>query len=235
MAIKAILFDLDGTLLPMDQDEFVKAYFGLLAKFLAPKGYDPDLLIKGLWSGVGAMVKNDGSVQNEDMFWTVFNQVYGKDASSDKPVFEEFYRTKFEGAKVSCGFREEAKEVVDLAKEKGRKVVLATNPIFPAVATEARMSWAGITPEDFCHYTTYECCHFSKPNPKYYLEILEKIECKPEECLMVGNDVGEDMVAGTLGMQVFLLTDCLINKKDDDISKYPNGGFEELKAYIKGL
>ena len=35
MNIKAVLFDLDGTLLPMDQDIFVKSYFGLLAKKLS--------------------------------------------------------------------------------------------------------------------------------------------------------------------------------------------------------
>lgn len=45
---------------------------------------------------------------------------------------------------------------------------------------------------------------------------------------MVGNDVSEDMVAKRVGMQVFLLTDCLINKENRDISLYPNGSFEEL-------
>ena len=39
--IKTVLFDLDGTLLPMDQDNFVKAYFKNLAIKLAPHGYDP--------------------------------------------------------------------------------------------------------------------------------------------------------------------------------------------------
>lgn len=235
METKAVLFDLDGTLLPMDQEEFVKAYFGLLAKKLAPLGYDPNQLVKSLWSGVGAMVKNDGSTMNENRFWDEFVAIYGEKTLGDKPVIEEFYKNEFRGAKVACGFRKEAKEVVELAKEKGRKAVLATNPIFPAIATENRMNWAGLEPADFYFYTTYENSHYSKPNPKYYMEILEKIGCKPEECLMVGNDVGEDMIAETLGMKVFLITDCLINKENVDISKYPNGGFEELKAFIKGL
>ena len=66
MAIKAVLFDLDGTLLPMDQDEFIKTYMSRLAKYMAPYVYDPDLLLKGLWMGTGAMVKNDGRKTNED-------------------------------------------------------------------------------------------------------------------------------------------------------------------------
>ena len=59
MAITTVLFDLDGTLLPMDQDQFVKMYFGLLAKALAPR--DPEALIRGVWTGTKAMMTNDGS------------------------------------------------------------------------------------------------------------------------------------------------------------------------------
>ena len=52
---------------------------------------------------------------------------------------------------------------------------------------------------------------------------------------MVGNDVGEDMIAATLGMKVFLLTDCLINKAGADIHQFPNGSFPELMEFIRGL
>ena len=52
---------------------------------------------------------------------------------------------------------------------------------------------------------------------------------------MVGNDVGEDMVAETLGMKVFLLTDCLIHKTETDISGYTQGGFLELFSYLESV
>ena len=52
---------------------------------------------------------------------------------------------------------------------------------------------------------------------------------------MVGNDVSDDMVADGLGMQVFLLTDCLINKENVDISAYPNGNFNALIDFIQNL
>lgn len=235
MEIKAILFDLDGTLLPMDQDEFVKTYFKLLAAKLAPLGYEAGKLIESIWAGTTAMVKNDGSCMNEAVFWKVFCEIYGEEAIKDKEIIDGFYSEEFEQAKAICGFTAEAKEVVDLAKENGRKVVLATNPIFPAVATENRMKWAGVSKEDFVFYTTYENSRYSKPNPKYYLDILEKIGCKPEECLMIGNDVLEDMIAESIGMKVFLLTDCLINKKEQDLSGYPGGGFKELKKYLESI
>ena len=43
---------------------------------------------------------------------------------------------------------------------------------------------------------------------------------------------GQYVAAEKLGMRVFLLTDCLINKDGRDISCYPQGGFSELMAYI---
>lgn len=69
--IKVILFDLDGTLLPMDQEIFVKTYFGLIAQKLAPYGYQPKELIEAVWAGTKAMVKNDGRKTNEEVFWVL--------------------------------------------------------------------------------------------------------------------------------------------------------------------
>lgn len=232
MKIKAVLFDLDGTLLPMDQDTFVKAYFKLLAKRLAPLGYEAEKLIAAVWRGTEAMVRNDGSCLNEDRFWNCFAGIYGEAALQDKSVIDAFYSEEFHQAKAVCGFAPEAREIIDELKKKGTTVVLATNPIFPAVATKSRMGWAGLTEEDFLFVTTYENSRYCKPNPGYYEEILEKLGCAAEECLMVGNDVEEDMVAERLGMQVFLLTDCLINKRGEEIGCRPHGGFAELKAYL---
>ena len=118
------------------------------------------------------------------------------------------------------------------SKEKGVRMVLATNPLFPVVATASRIKWAGLQKEDFELVTTYENSRFCKPNPEYYLDILKEIGVSPEECLMVGNDVSEDMVAEKIGMKVFLLTDCLINKEKKDVEVYPNGDFVKLKEYI---
>ena len=235
MQITTVLFDLDGTLLPMDQDEFVKYYFGLLAKKLAPHGYDPQALIKAIWVGTGAMVKNDGSCTNEEAFWNCFTALMGEDARKDEPLFREFYEKEFSGAKAACGFNPEAAKAVYAIRDKGYRIILATNPLFPAIATENRTRWAGLQPEDFELYTTYENSWHCKPNPAYYQDILDRLGLRAEECLMVGNDAKEDLIAETLGMKVFLLTDCLINRDGADISGYPQGSFRELLAFIDTL
>lgn len=232
MKVKYVLFDLDGTLLPMDQDIFMKAYFGGLCKKLVPHGYDPDFLINAIWTGTKAMIKNTGEKTNEEIFWDTFVQILGERALRDKHLLDEYYVESFDKVQVSCGYNPMAKAAVDKIKEMGYTVVLATNPFFPSIATEKRMKWAGFTPSDFALFTTYENSRHCKPNLDYYRDVIEAIGATGEECLMVGNDVGEDMIAKKLGMKVFLLDDCIINKTGEDISVYPHGSFDELIKYV---
>ena len=234
MDITTVLFDLDGTLLPMDMDTFTNGYFAMLTKKLAPRGYDPKQLVAAIWTGTGAMVKNDGSRTNEEAFWAKFAQIFGEKSLADIPLFEEFYANEFQQAKDFCGYDQWAARAVRAIKESGRRVALATNPIFPAVATESRLRWVGLEPSDFELYTTYENSRYCKPNVNYYREVLDQLGVKPEECLMVGNDVEEDMIAQTLGMRVFLITACLINKEGKDIGVYPHGDFKDLIRFVCG-
>lgn len=233
--ITTVFFDLDGTLLPMDQEVFLNAYMGGLAAKMAPYGYEPKTLVKNIWKGTGAMVMNDGSVRNDEVFWKVFSALCGRDAQEDEAVFLDFYQNEFQNVAKACGFDARAAETVRKIREMGLKVVLATNPLFPAIATRSRAKWAGLNPDDFEYITTYENSFHCKPNPDYYREILDKLALRPEECLMVGNDVTEDMVPETLGMKVFLLTDCMINKENKDYFCYPHGSFPELMHFIRSL
>lgn len=230
--IRTVLFDLDGTLLPMDQKQFVHAYFHSLYAALEPFGFTKEAFQKAMWGSVGAAIQNDGATTNEEAFWRAFQTFTGIEPKAVLPVIEGYYRREFQEVSKSCGFTPYAKQIVERIRQSGSAVVLATNPVFPKIATESRMRWAGLSPEEFLLYTTYESCRYCKPNLKYYKEILEKLELTPQECLMVGNDVDEDMVAEELGMQVFLLTDCLINRSGKEIAAYPNGGFRDLQRFL---
>ncbi len=235
MSITTILFDLDGTLLPMDQERFAGAYVKGLTLAAEPAGYSPMILSTAIVAGTAAMVKNDGEKTNEEVFWDALERTYGESVKKDIHLFDEFYATDFQKIKGVCGFAPKAAELVRYIKGKGFRVVLATNPLFPKVATESRIRWAGLDPKDFELYTTYETAHYCKPNLDYYHEVLSQLSVSPEECLMVGNDAHEDMIAEQLTMKVFLLTDCLINKNNVDTSRYPQGSFDELVAFIDRL
>lgn len=235
MSITTVLFDLDGTLLPMDQEKFTQGYFKCLAIKLLAYGYDQEKLINGIWLGTGAMIKNDGKQTNEEAFWQTFVQVMGQKVLADKPIFEEFYRNEFQQTKDFCGYNPDGLEAVRKMKDMGYRVALATNPIFPAIATQSRIRWAGLVPEDFDLYTTYENSSFCKPNPQYYQLLADRLGVKAQECIMVGNDVLEDGAAAQVGMAVFLIKDCLINKDNQDISHIPQGDFQDFLRFMADL
>lgn len=235
MKYEAIFFDLDGTLLPMDYDEFTKGYLKMLTKAVSPYGYTAETLIPAMWKGVGSMVKNDGTVSNYNRFWDTFAVIIGDHVYNDIPKFDEFYTNDFHKAIMFTKPTELAKKAVALAREKAIRVVLATNPLFPRVAVDARLSWAGLTSSDFDHITDYENSTCCKPNPAYYLEIAEKIGVDPNKCLMIGNNTEEDIFAAQkAGLSAFLLTDCLIHESDK-MPNVPNGSFEELIDFLEKI
>lgn len=233
--MNTVLFDLDGTLLPMDQDIFVENYLKKLGDKFRPLGYDPEIMIKAIWTGTKAMILNDGSMSNEQRFWKTFTELLGEEVKALEPEFENFYRYEFNTIKDMITPNPLAGQGVKMLKEKGYSLVLATNPLFPKIATMARMAWAGLNIDDFNLITTYENSSYGKPNLNYYKEILNTINRCPEDCLMVGNDVLEDMCVNQLGMDSFLLTDHIAHAEGADITQYRHGSFTELAEYINRL
>ncbi|HWT27602.1 MAG TPA: HAD family hydrolase [Mobilitalea sp.] len=234
--MNTFIFDLDGTLLPMPSQElFLEAYFKALSAKVIPYGLDVQKLVKAVWAGTNSMIENDGSMSNEHRFWETFCAILGPEIRKLEPVFDDFYRNEFIAAKSTTSTNPIARKCIELLKAKGYMVVLATNPIFPQVATFTRIEWAGLKVEDFELITTYENSTFCKPNLGYYKEILGKIGKAPEECIMVGNDVKEDMCADALGMDTYLLKDCLIHTGEEDITIYRQGDFEDLHKLIERL
>ena len=232
MTPKTILFDLDGTLLHMDIDEFVKAYFKLLGKTFGQKGYDVERVMKGLGAGLEAMIKNNGSATNEEVFWHVFTQYSNYQLADVEEDFLSFYTHEFENCASLAAKNPLADAMVKKCKALGYQVILATNPLFPRIATQQRIRWAGCDPEDFEWITTYENSSFSKPNPAYFKEIMDRFQLLAEDCIMIGNDLDEDGVIETLGVPCYLTTDCLINKHGKEIKVKWQGSFEELYNQI---
>ena len=234
--LQAILFDLDGTLLPRDNDHFTQVYFQHLAATAAQWGYtDSQTLIKAVWAGVEAMVKNQGERTNYDAFWSTFGAIMGEDSLKDSSKFSTFYDNQVHQARAATSPAPLAREAVRLAREKAEKVILATNPIFPTNADATRLSWIGLKMEDFDLVTDYaNSCH-SKPNPAYYQDILDQFRLDPARCLMIGNDVQEDVeAAAAAGIPAWLLTDNPINRKGSPIT-CPGGSYEEMVEYLRAL
>lgn len=233
--IKNILFDLDGTLLPMDQDEFAQEYFKQLSMRIAHVAA-PKLFIKQLLDSTAVMIANkDYSKTNEQVFKEDFLAKIGVPEEIIMPIFDNFYEKEFSCIQHVTKKNDYARSVVTTIINSGLDVVVATNPLFPLSGIRQRLSWVGLDDVNFKHITSYEQSHYCKPHPEYYLEIAEQIGCRPQECLMIGNDVAEDLVAGTVGMRTYLVTDCLINVKGIEPKADYVGTFADLAQDINKL
>lgn len=231
--IKNILFDLDGTLLPMDQNEFTKVYLQTLCETFAPLGFEPKQLTGAIWTGFERMLSHRSSMTNEEIFWDSFKGVYGESIIEKKPLFDKFYREDFNKIQSVSSSSPDAKNAFETLKTKGFELIVATLPVFPRTAVENRLKWAGLSPDDFSYITSYENSTRCKPDPEYYSEILKNMGLPADECLMVGNNVDEDMIAESIGIKGFLMPECLINEHGKDISVYPQGDFAALLKFIE--
>ncbi len=206
MPLQAILFDLDGTLLPLELNDFVSGYFAALDKSFIdvfPGGRLPEMIM----ASTQKMLQNDGTKSNSDAFWGDFVKLTGRSRGELEPMFDKFYRKDFAGLcpeELVCF--PEASQVVAVVRDKRLKTVLATNPLFPRIAIEHRMAWAHLDAGLFDFITDYENMRFSKPNPEYFRQICEELDVRAGDCLMVGNDIGLDLVpARAAGMTTYLV------------------------------
>lgn len=231
-ARSTILFDLDGTLLPMDMKEFERAYFGGLCRAIPEMA--PQELMKAVWNGVKAMAQNDGSRTNREAFAESYRQA-GYDYYGNEERYLEYYRTDFQKCAAVCPVTDVSREIVHTLQDKGYQVAVATNPIFPQIATWSRLAWLGLSAGEFPLVTTFENSHFAKPNPRYYLEVCEKLGVAPKDCVMVGNDVEEDGCAASLGMEVLLVKDWLLNARNLPTEGFQTGTLTDVLEWAKSL
>ena len=236
-AYKAVFFDLDGTLLPVDMDGFLKAYFESLGKYAAEHGYNPKEFTDALNKGVFAMIKEEGG-RNDERFWHTFCAALGIDENKRpeyEQLMEEFYTTAFDELGALITPTPESALVVNLLQEKGYRLYLTTMPLFPRVAVEKRVEWAGCDPRAFERITTYDNSTSTKPHLAYYRENIESIGLKPEEILMVGNNTREDLAAMQLGLDGYLVTDWLLNPDDFDIESVKHGSMADFLKFVEAL
>ena len=234
-ALRAVLFDLDDTLLHSDMEgEFARRYFAMLAEYAAPIA-SPSKLLAALTSAVRAAEQNRdlNGPTNEQVFAEHFAPAMGRPWSELRAFFARFYEEYFPALRTCTNPRPEARPLVQHCFDAGYKVVIATNPLFPERAISHRLEWAGLSDMPFDLVTTYENMHTCKPAPEYYIEIAQRLSLPTEACLMAGNDVWRDIApAREVGMLTFVVEPWVVNE-DPEVHPDGRGELSELLAWIK--
>jgi len=200
--ITTLLFDLDDTLLGNPLDAFLRGYFGQMARHFALGEVDAKRLVDAVFYGTNVMVANtDPTRELLGIFYEAFFPKLGWEAAENIPRFDEFYQVRFPKLQPLTEYRPAARAVMEWAFGVGYQVVIATSPIFPMRAVRERMRWAGVDDFPYALVTAIEKCHFAKPHPEYFAEVLARLDKRPDEALVVGNDWEADMVpAARLGL-----------------------------------
>jgi len=203
--IKAILFDLDGTLLDVDLDKFVPQYLNLLAQCVAHI-IPPKKFISKLLKASKAVEENNGKNINDDVYTEICFPLEGHTREEIQPYFDQFYKQDFSKLCQYTRKKPEARALIQTAFDKGYDVVIATTPLLPATAIEQRLEWAGVADFPYRLITTLENSYATKSltHLLYYEQILDRIGYPAEVCLMVG-DEDKDMIAARLGLMTFLI------------------------------
>lgn len=199
-----VLFDLDDTLLSNNMEVFMPAYLELLTRYSASE-IAPEKLISALHVCVKGVIADQSDELNAEVFWRQFATIIGKDRATLETFFLQFYQTRFPELQHCTSKVVGATDVVHWFLRKNIPAVIATNPVFPRAAIDERLRWAGFTElSDFAFITTLENMRATKPHPRYYAEIVQRLGVPPESSLMIGNDWENDIEpAAQLGLMTY--------------------------------
>ena len=232
---RAVCFDLDGTLLPLDMDEFMKRYFGTLGPVVMAHGITAEAFGAGMNAGIKAMAAHDDGARNSDVFWAAFFEYVDRDAADWSEVFTDFYANRFGAIGEGMPVNPAAARAIETLSQKGYPLALTTMPMFPLRAVQWRVSWAGVDPDAFARITTFDNSTSVKPKLSYFAENLAALGVEGRDVLMVGNNTVEDLSFRALGADAFLVTDCLLNPDGMDVDTVRHGSLARFAEWVEGL
>jgi FMN phosphatase YigB (HAD superfamily) len=208
MTIKAVLLDLDNTLILFDEPEFYRSFFQRMASAFEDL-MPAEELKRRVVAATLALKDNRGSMRNRDWFSRAFDAGAGLPMDRFWNRWLRFYRDIYGPFGTAVTVPAGQAELIDRLKRRRVPCVIASNPIFPDIALKRRMAWGGLDPTDFSLLTTMDNMSFVKPHAGYFKSIADAIGVTPGECLMVGNDPVNDMAAAGAGMMTYRTTDAL--------------------------
>lgn len=204
--LKAILFDLDNTLIHFGERRFFQGYIPAVTRVFADV-MPGDLFLERLLSSTRAVLDNGGQALNVDCFMNAFCAGYEEHRDEFWKRFMTFYETEYDQFRSLASVPAGARDMLLQLRERSLRLVIASNPLWPSIAQNKRLAWAGLGDLQFDLVTHIENMTYCKPRVEYYREVCSMISERPESCLMVGNDPINDMVVGTIGMKTYLVTD----------------------------
>lgn len=207
--IKAVLFDLDDTLLDINFTAFMTRYVAGLSGLLGDISRAPAPLMGIPFTKAYLAIEDrdrSDDLTNHQLFINKVHALTG--IPMDDPAiadaidcYEREFVPAMRGGIVAARPQRGGRQAVDVVHELGLTCALATNPAFSEACVEARMSWADVSLKDFVRISNWDNAYRLKPNARFYQEFVNALGLTCDECLMVGNDSRRDFARPDCGLR----------------------------------
>ncbi|MCY0898418.1 MAG: HAD hydrolase-like protein [Firmicutes bacterium] len=236
--VRVVAFDLDDTLLRLSSD-FVPRYLALLTEHLADHLPRVPNIAQALRDTTKALMAKPGDAEwLQDFFYRDIGHRLNLGRDVLEPAMQNFFETRFQELQVWARPVYGVLGLLARLKEHGYRLVLLTSALFPAVAIDQRLAWAGLDGVHWDWRTAFENVHATKPQVAYYREAAAAVGIDPQYWLMVGNDLDEDIrPAHAAGMAVYWVQDRALFPKTplwlpDDA---PRGLVHQVPRYLDAI
>ncbi|HOO74735.1 MAG TPA: HAD hydrolase-like protein [Tepiditoga sp.] len=177
-----VFLDYDGTLIKTKEEIFQENYF---KKFLKHTGIKDNNIIRIILECTSELVKSTEEKENNlAFFMEKLSEKAGNTSEYWYNLFMEFYESEFSSLKTVI---EPNYELLEAVKSSDEKFIFASNPVFPQIAVRKRMDFIDMKEEDFLYVSFMENSKYCKPNKEYFEEVLNKLNIKSSECVMIGD------------------------------------------------
>ena len=215
--IKAVLFDMDGVIFDTER-EYLKEWNKIFEKY----GYE---MKKEIY--VSVMGRGRKKVKE------IFKENFGDDLPIEEMYIEKDKMLKEAIENNEVPLKQGALELLEFLKRNGYKTALATSAKKDRV--KSQVTHAKIN-NLFDAIVCADDIVKSKPNPEIFLKAAEKVNIKPENCIVIEDSEAGIRAAFNAGMIAFHVKD--LKEADENIKKYCNKNFEnliEIKKYIENM
>jgi len=200
--LRCLLFDLDGTLLDIDGEQFLDDYVAALAPYFQ-RWADVDVFTRSVMAASVPIFGLHPHETNGEVFRNHLSRHLGMAPSVVDETMGRFHREAMDAMPIRRGPIADARPCVEAALRGGFQVAVATTPIYQPAVVALRLRWAGLEDIPWSLVTHSENMHTCKPDVDYFAEAASLLGIPPTQCLMIGDDRLQDMPAAKCGMHVY--------------------------------
>ena len=195
--IKAVFLDLDNTLLHNPDRRFSAAFRQQFDRYFS-SCFSIEDASTALRTAIRAISSDScNNATNTQVMLDSLSAALSLSRAETAAALASFYDEDYNELKALTAPVSKAEALVERLLNENVLVAIATNPLYPESAILKRIEWAGLSNFvcEFAFVTNSDNVHFAKPCPAYFAETVARVGIEPDEALVVGDSLINDIDA----------------------------------------